>query len=76
MTIHIRRVDPFTGKSNTWFNMPVTQEQIYEWENGALIQSVMPKLSPDQREFIMTGITPDSWEEHIAGSEESQQDHE
>ncbi len=71
MSINVRRTDPFTGKSNTWYNLPVTQEQIHAWENGELIQNAMPGLNPDQREFIITGITPDSWNEYIAISEDN-----
>ena len=58
----IKRVDPFTGKNNQW-EIPVTPEQIEAWQRGALIQNAMPNLNPDQREFIMTGITPGSWDE-------------
>ena len=36
--------------------MDVTQDQIDEWLGGELIQNVMPHLSPDEREFLMTGI--------------------
>jgi len=39
----------------------VSEKQIALWREGALIQDVMPNLSPDEREFIMTGITPDEW---------------
>ena len=53
---------PFTGIRYTW-NLPVTEQQLFEWRQGGLIQQVMPELSPDQREFIMTGITPDVWDE-------------
>ena len=28
---------------------------------GGLIQDIMPDLSPDQREFLMTGMTPLEW---------------
>jgi hypothetical protein len=40
----------------------VTQEQIKDWEGGSLIQDAMPDLTPDEREFIMTGITQEEWE--------------
>jgi ribosome recycling factor len=40
----------------------VTPEQLRQWRNGALIQVVMPQLTPDEREFIMTGIVPEEWE--------------
>ncbi len=40
----------------------VTEEQYRNWQSGTLIQNAMPHLSPDQREFLMTGITPEEWE--------------
>jgi len=39
----------------------VTPEQFSNWENGMLIQKAMPHLSADDREFMMTGITPEEW---------------
>lgn len=33
------------------------------WKNGALIQNAFPTLDCDAREFIMTGITPEHWDE-------------
>lgn len=41
----------------------VTQDQLNQWNSGALIQNVMPDLDENDREFIMTGITPEQWEE-------------
>lgn len=44
-------------------NIPVTEEQLDDWvTNGIPIQDAMPELTDDQREFIMTGITPDEWQ--------------
>jgi hypothetical protein len=34
-----------------------------------LIQDAIPNLTPDQREFIMNGITAEEWEESL-GEEE------
>lgn len=42
--------------------MPVTTTQVARWESGELIQDVMPELSPEEREFLITGITPEEWE--------------
>lgn len=42
-------------------DIPVTQEQLDNWNNGMLIQNAMPNLSADQREFIKTGMIPDEW---------------
>ena len=58
----ITRTDPFTGKTNKR-DLDVTIEQLNEYASpgGRLIQNIMPDLTPDEREFIMTGIMPDSW---------------
>ena len=44
-------------------NIEVSEKQITLWQEGALIQDVMPNLSADEREFLMTGITPSEWHE-------------
>ena len=43
--------------------MDVTQEQLQRWASGEKIQNVFPNLSSDDREFIMTGVTGEEWEE-------------
>ena len=53
--MEITRTSILTGIERTQ-DIPVTQEQLNEWEGGTLIQKVMPELTPSQREFIMTGI--------------------
>lgn len=58
----ITRTSPFSGKTNTR-EIPVTQEQIDAWRGGVLIQDAMPNLSADDREFLMTGTTPEEWKE-------------
>lgn len=57
----ITRKSPYTGLDNT-LDIPVTQEQLDKWNNGVLIQEAMPNLTPDQREFIMTGYTKEDWD--------------
>ncbi len=56
----ITRTSLFTGVTRT-IDIPVTQEQLDDWDNGVLIQDAMPNLSSDQRDFIKTGITEDEW---------------
>ena len=43
----------------------VSDKQITLWMEGALIQDVMPNLTPEEREFLMTGITPAEWDATI-----------
>lgn len=50
----------FTGKKNTR-DVDITHEQIARWQGGELIQDVVPHLSVDDREFLLTGATPEEW---------------
>ena len=43
--------------------LDVTDEEIKAWKAGMLIQDAMPRLTTDEREFMMTGITAEEWEE-------------
>lgn len=38
-------------------------EGIAAWEQGALIQNALPWMSVEDREFLISGITPDEWRE-------------
>lgn len=58
----ITRTSPFTGITRTK-NILVTEEQLARWQSGERIQNVMPYLSASDREFIMTGITDDEWDQ-------------
>lgn len=60
--MQITRRSMFTNKVHT-LDLPVTQEQINAWRNGKLIQDAMPNLTPAEREFIKTGVTPEEWNE-------------
>jgi hypothetical protein len=57
----ITRTNPLNGEVNT-LNIEVTDAQIAAYAAGALIQNAFPNLSVDDREFIKTGITAESWE--------------
>jgi hypothetical protein len=65
----IVRQSPFTGKFNVR-ELDITEEQCDRWANGELIQVAFPNLSPDDREFFKTGITPEEWDEFIGSGEE------
>lgn len=60
----IARRSPFSRRVNE-MELDVTQAQIDDWNNGTLIQDAMPNLSDEQREFLMTGITPEEWRKYI-----------
>ena len=57
----ITKVSPFYGKENT-LDINITEEQLQEYlSSDKPIQNVLPFLSAEHREFLMTGITPDEW---------------
>ena len=58
----ITRKSLISGNINS-MSLPITEEQYNAWEQGTLVQVAMPHLSPDEREFVMTGITPEEWTE-------------
>lgn len=67
--MNITRICPFTNRVNVRYVEGATPSGIAAWKNGALIQDALPEVSADEREFIMSGITPDMWE-RIFGREE------
>jgi len=57
----ITKTSMLSGNTSS-MNIDVSQDQIDLWQGGSLIQNVMPDLSADEREFIMTGVTPEEWD--------------
>lgn len=50
-------------RDGTEFSIPVTSEQVWLWlEGGSLIQDAFPELSPQQREILISGISPAQFE--------------
>jgi len=60
--IEVTRASMVSGKVRTKI-LNITEDQLRLWMMGTNIQEAMPHLSPDEREFLMTGITPDEWNE-------------
>jgi hypothetical protein len=55
------------SKTQSTLDLDVTQEQLerieYRFFTGELIQNIVPNLSKEEREFLITGITPKEWNE-------------
>ena len=64
----VKRTSRISGKPTT-MEIDITVKQLLEWDNGALIQDAMPHLTPDEREFIKTGITPDELNNMLGGND-------
>ncbi len=45
-------------------DLPVTEKQMTRYNSGRFtLQDCFPNLTPDEREFIKSGITAEEWEE-------------
>lgn len=64
----ITRTSDLTGTTHT-MELPVTQVELDRcWKfnakrEGEHIQDVFPHLRPDQREFLISGVTAEEWEQ-------------
>jgi hypothetical protein len=62
--MNVTKRSSLTGVENT-LNIDVTPEQLFRIENRMntteLIQNIVPNLSMEDREFLMTGITNEEW---------------
>ena len=66
-------VDVVIGETEMSFpDVSVEQMELGEdvYAAGAYIQDAYPFLTPDQREFLMTGLRPDQWDELFAEEED------
>ena len=60
----ITKRSSLSGNTNSR-EINVTQAQLDDWASGTFIQVAMSNLSPNDREFLMTGITPEEWDKHF-----------
>lgn len=67
----IRKRSPYSGKNHD-MDIDITKEQWQAFINGelGLIQDAFPHLSADEREFLLTGIHPNEWDELFANDDE------
>lgn len=67
--MEITRKSIISGEVRTR-DLPVTETQYALYLEGALIQDAFPQLNADDREFILTGITAEEWNETLGGAED------
>lgn len=59
----VTRTSVFSGITRT-IELDITEEQLKNIENSAyLIQQVVPHLSDDEREFLLSGAWDNEWED-------------
>ena len=62
--MQITRTSMITNITRT-VELDITQKQLDDYKNGVLLQDAFPNLSPNEREFIKSGIVPIEWESFI-----------
>lgn len=70
----IKRRSILTGEHHTR-DIPVTPEQLVMWHAGMHIQDAMPNIPPHEREFLMTGITKEEWDEEFKDGDPDEDEH-
>lgn len=68
--MNVTRTSILTGKTNTLFIDGLTHDMLTAYENGALIQDALDGISPEMREFVMTGVTPEEWNRFMPEDDE------
>ena len=60
--IQVTRQSVLTRQMNT-MELPISQEHldIYDTVGDILVQDAFPNLDKEQREFLISGITPQEW---------------
>jgi hypothetical protein len=60
-----------TGKS---YSVTVDSEDYFKWVNGELAQRAFPYLSVADREFLISGISPEGWDQLFEDEKEEEDD--
>jgi len=73
--IQVTRQSVITRQMNT-MELPISQEHldIYDTVGDILIQDAFPNLDKEQREFLISGITPDEWNKHLGDFNDTLED--
>jgi hypothetical protein len=60
--MYIKRKSVITGIERT-LSIPVNPDDYTSWQTGlGTIEELMPYLTDTDRDFILSGITPDEWD--------------
>lgn len=69
----ITKTSSLTGVSHT-IDINISKDELERvnnhYENGELIQNIVPSLSFTDREFLMTGITQEEWDMFMVEEED------
>ena len=64
----VTKQSPISGKMNS-MELPITEAQLKAHQNVELVQNVFPTLSREEREFLVSGISPKEWNDLFGNME-------
>ncbi len=67
--IRVVKTSPLTGLENS-MTLDITQDMIDDWKGGMIIQDAMPHIQPHEREFLISGLTQEDWDDMMSESDE------
>jgi len=67
-TMIIAKCSTITGLAH-FAELAITKEQVTAFSNGTKVQHAFPNLSMEEREFLLSGIVPEEWNEAFGDTE-------
>lgn len=67
--MQITRTSMLSGQTRTR-DLPITAGQIALYQSGALVQHAFPHLSEGDREFFISGISEEEWDQAFPDEDE------
>lgn len=58
----ITKISKYSGLTHV-MDLPITEQQVRNFNLGMKVQDAFPLLNSDQREFMLTGCTKEEWDE-------------
>ena len=58
---------PFCGEMH---EVPVNEDDYWDWQDGTSVQDAFPYLTADEREMLISGICPKCWDKTFGDDEE------
>lgn len=58
----VTRTSKWSGVTRS-MELDVTEQEFINWRNGELVQNAFPNLTASEREFLISGMTDEEWDE-------------
>jgi len=71
--MNIKRFSPVSLKENT-MTLTIDPADLQKWQNGELVQTAFPYLTPAEREFIISGVLPGEWDTLFSDEDEADEE--